>query len=64
MQPCIAPVLIRAHVDGVSSDISQKALLQDSQLRAGSKMPAGRTDILLRLWWSKTPSFCVEHMPQ
>ena len=49
MQPCIAPVLIRAHVDGVSSDISQKALLQDSQLRAGSKMPAGRTDILLRL---------------
>ena len=64
MLPCIAPVLIRAHTDGVSSDLSQKALLQDSRLRAGSRTPAARTDILLRLYWSNTQTSCVEQMPQ
>ena len=55
--PCIAPVLIRAHTDGVSSDLSQKALLQDSRLRAGSRMPDARADILLRLYWSESLNF-------
>ena len=64
MQPCIAPELIRAYTDGVSSDLSQKALLQDPRLKAGSEMPAVKTDILLRLYWSNTQSSCVERMPQ
>ena len=64
MQPYLALELIRACADGVSSDLGKKALLQDSRLRAGSAMPAARTDILLRLYWSNAETSCVEHMPQ